>query len=107
MAQERNYDNDGLNPSSAVDELKKYAALRDKGIITEEEYRSKRWELLDELLGTDDHEKKAREERYKKRRAEYRANVKKRLKFQNKVILGLILIIEIVVGVTIILILLI
>jgi len=33
--------------SSSADELKKYAELRDKGIITEEEFQSKKKKLLD------------------------------------------------------------
>ena len=33
--------------TSNADELKKYAELRDKGIITEEEFQSKKNKLLD------------------------------------------------------------
>ena len=33
--------------TSNADELKKYAELRDKGIITEEEFQSKKKKLLD------------------------------------------------------------
>ena len=33
--------------SSNADELKKYAELRDKGIITEQEFQSKKKKLLD------------------------------------------------------------
>ena len=36
-----------FNTTSNADELKKYAELRDKGIITEEEFQAKKTILLD------------------------------------------------------------
>ena len=38
---------DVFNTTSNADELKKYADLRDQGIITEEEFQAKKKKLLD------------------------------------------------------------
>ena len=43
----KKFNSEVFNTSSNADELKKYADLRDKGIITEEEFQAKKKKLLD------------------------------------------------------------
>ena len=43
----KQFNNEVFNTTSNADELKKYADLRDQGIITEEEFQAKKKKLLD------------------------------------------------------------
>ena len=43
----KQFNSEVFNTTSNADELKKYAELRDKGIITEEEFQAKKKKLLD------------------------------------------------------------